>query len=118
MIRKIILGSLSGLLVLGLIIDLVTGFTVTGSLLGLVEEEHDEQIWWCPMDAQYKVKKYGICPYCNMELQPFEGVVEEGDPILTLTDRQLQQAGGRSPGSSCRRARCGGSRRLRTGSGS
>ena len=30
---------------------------------GFGEEAASDEVFWCPMHPQYKVKKYGICPY-------------------------------------------------------
>lgn len=66
--------------------------------LGLRARPVDEKIYWCPMHPFYKVKKYGICPYCNMELEPYTPGpgTREAEAVLVLTPQQIQQAGVRT----------------------
>ncbi len=63
--------------------------------LGFAAKHREERLYWCPMHPFYKVKRYGICPYCNMELEPYVAGPgqKEGDPTLVLTPQQVQQAG-------------------------
>ncbi len=66
--------------------------------LGLRSRPQDEKVYWCPMHPFYKVKRYGICPYCNMELEPYTPgpAAREGEATLVLTPQQIQQAGVRT----------------------
>ncbi len=53
-----------------------------------------DTVFWCPMHPQIKRDKPGTCPICNMALVLLEaGVSEEPPTELTLTIRQVQQAG-------------------------
>jgi len=63
--------------------------------VGLAAKHREERIFWCPMHPFYKVKKYGICPYCNMELEPYAAGPgsREQEGTLVLTPQQIQQAG-------------------------
>ena len=51
--------------------------------------------YWCPMHPQIKRKNANdVCPICNMALVPLEGDSNTGAADhLTLTPRQVQQAG-------------------------
>lgn len=66
--------------------------------LGLAPKHKSEQVYWCPMHPFYKVKRYGICPYCNMALEPYTAGMDTGDSesMLVLTPQQIQQAGVRT----------------------
>ena len=70
--------------------------TVIFVFVGFSEPAPAATIYWCPMHPFYKVKRYGICPYCSMELQVYKGEVGEAEPVLVLTDQQIQQAGVRT----------------------
>lgn len=51
-------------------------------------------VYWCPMHPQIKRKNANdVCPICNMALVPLEGGSTESPEQLTLTTRQIQQAG-------------------------
>ncbi len=53
-----------------------------------------DTVYWCPMDPQIKrTNPNDICPICNMALVELEGGVVEPPQHLTLTARQVQQAG-------------------------
>lgn len=51
-------------------------------------------VYWCPMHPQIKRhNENDVCPICNMALVPLEGGSTESPEHLTLTPRQIQQAG-------------------------
>ena len=54
-----------------------------------------DQVYWCPMHPQIKrTRPNEVCPICNMALVPLEtGSASENADVLTLTLRQVQQAG-------------------------
>ncbi len=62
---------------------------------GVVETSVDSgRVFWCPMHPQIKSKKENyVCPVCNMALVELEGGLVEAPENLTLTVRQIQQAG-------------------------
>jgi Cu(I)/Ag(I) efflux system membrane fusion protein len=79
--------------------DAIAGFPASRRaliFLGFSAPPHEEKIWWCPMHPFYKVKRYGICPYCNMALEEYKGTPGDGEAVLVLTDQQIQQAGVRT----------------------
>ncbi|MGH7129664.1 MAG: efflux RND transporter periplasmic adaptor subunit, partial [Planctomycetaceae bacterium] len=52
------------------------------------------QVYWCPMHPQIKrTRPNEVCPICSMALVPLEGGNAEPPAQLTLTARQVQQAG-------------------------
>jgi len=62
--------------------------------LGLGGSAQGDVTYWCPMHPDVKRKGPETCPICNMALVPLVGGADESDPnLLTLTDRQVQQAG-------------------------
>ncbi len=96
--NKTILIGLAILLLAGGILFATGQARNVAVFFGLASTEREKQIYWCPMHPFYKVKKYGICPYCNMELEvytPSPGA-DEADPTLILTPQQVQQAGVRT----------------------
>ena len=51
-------------------------------------------VYWCPMHPQIKRDDpTEVCPICNMALVPLEGSADAQPESLTLTTRQVQQAG-------------------------
>lgn len=64
-----------------------TGFSETMSA--------SDQVFWCPMHPQIKRNQPNeVCPICNMALVPLEtNSTSENSDVLTLTPRQVQQAG-------------------------
>ena len=51
-------------------------------------------VYWCPMHPQIKRDDpTEVCPICNMALVPLEGGADAAPENLTLTARQVQQAG-------------------------
>lgn len=62
---------------------------------GLVETTPESgTVYWCPMHPQVRRKKPNTpCPVCNMALVELEGGDREPPEHLTLTPRQVQQAG-------------------------
>jgi len=55
-------------------------------------EQAAEGTYWCPMDPEIVRTGKGTCPICSMELVPFEGARTDSH-ALSLSDRQVQQAG-------------------------
>lgn len=80
--------------------DAIAGFPASRRalvFLGFVEPHREEKTYWCPMHPFYKVKRYGICPYCNMPLEEYKsGGDDRAEPVLVLTAQQIQQAGVRT----------------------
>ncbi len=62
---------------------------------GLTESSMESGIvFWCPMHPEIKNKKENsVCPICNMALIELEGGIVEAPDSLSLTARQIQQAG-------------------------
>jgi multidrug efflux pump subunit AcrA (membrane-fusion protein) len=99
--RNLIPVLVSAALVIAALADVALGTGVVRAViafLGFVEPAQEDKVYWCPMHPFYKVRRYGICPYCNMALEEYKGQAEEkdGDPSLILTDQQVQQAGVRT----------------------
>jgi Cu(I)/Ag(I) efflux system membrane fusion protein len=56
--------------------------------------EDSGDLYWCPMHPRIKsTKENAVCPICNMALVELEGGVVEAPENLSLTPRQIQQAG-------------------------
>lgn len=99
--KRILLVSAGILLAAGFVLDAVSGLRFTraaGVLLGFLEKPLEEKIYWCPMHPFYKVRRYGICPYCNMALEEYtpSAGTSEAEPVLILSDQQIQQGGVRT----------------------
>ncbi|WP_203329174.1 efflux RND transporter periplasmic adaptor subunit [Candidatus Laterigemmans baculatus] len=62
---------------------------------GFADEAGDSGVvYWCPMHPQIKRNDPNdVCPICNMALVPLVGGGLEAPEHLTLTSRQIQQAG-------------------------
>lgn len=62
---------------------------------GLTESSTDSgEVFWCPMHPQIKSnKENAVCPLCNMALVELVGGIVDAPESLSLSARQIQQAG-------------------------